>query len=132
MRTGQELSVRAPQSVVDAVRPYVYGSLALAKMVERAFGARELGRHEVGPNAFHLEFQIGDSVLVMELADPPHESGMPASIYVYVPGVDASHAAALAEGATEGSRPEGKPFGERQSGVRDEYGNVWWIATFDH
>ncbi|MGI9431330.1 MAG: VOC family protein [Myxococcota bacterium] len=116
----------------SAVRSYVFGPLSLATIVERAFGARELGRHEVGPNAFHLEFQIGDSVLVMELADPPHASGMPGSTYVYVPDVDASHAAALAAGASEVSAPEAKPYGERQSGVRDEYGNIWWIATFDH
>jgi len=68
----------------------------------------------------------------MELADPPHASGMPGTTYVYVPDVDASHAAALAAGASEVSAPEGKPYGERQSGVRDEYGNIWWIATFDH
>jgi PhnB protein len=107
----------------SAVRPYVFGPRSLAELV---------ARYEVGPNALHMEFQVGDSILVLELADPPHESGMPGSIYVYVPDVDRSHAAALAAGATEVSAPEAKPYDERQSGVRDVYGNVWWIATFNH
>jgi len=115
----------------SAVRPYVYGPLSLAGLIEKAFGAEEKARYEVGPNAFHLEFQVGDSMLVLELTDPPHEAGMPGTIYVYVPDVDRAHAAALASGATELSAPEGKPYGERQSGIRDVYGNVWWIATFD-
>ena len=28
------------------------------------------------------------------------------------------------------SPPEDKPYEERQAGIRDSYGNVWWVATF--
>jgi PhnB protein len=26
--------------------------------------------------------------------------------------------------------PEDKPYQERQAGVRDSFGNVWWISTY--
>jgi PhnB protein len=28
------------------------------------------------------------------------------------------------------SAVEDKPYAERQCGVRDAFGNVWWIATY--
>jgi PhnB protein len=37
---------------------------------------------------------------------------------------------ALRNGATPVSAPEDKPYGERAGGVRDSFGNVWYIATY--
>jgi hypothetical protein len=58
-----------------SVRPYVYGHLRLWDLVKDAFGAIELERHQVGPKAFHIEARIGDSMIVLEIADPPHPQG---------------------------------------------------------
>ncbi len=33
-------------------------------------------------------------------------------------------------GATSISAPENKPYGERGAGVRDPFGNSWFIATY--
>jgi PhnB protein len=112
-----------------AVRPYVYGDLAVWEMVSHAFPAKELARHQLGEHAFHIEAQIEDSVIVLELSDPPHPGGFPGSVYVYVEDVDEVYRIATQHGATTIAAPEDRPFGERQAGVKDTYGNVWWIST---
>ena len=113
-----------------AARPYLHGRLDLADFVRHVFGAVELERVEVGPKSFHIESQIGDSVVVLETGDPPHTSATPASVYVYVEDVDAAYDRALELGARSVAAPEEKPYRERQAGVTDSFGNIWWIATF--
>jgi PhnB protein len=114
---------------VGSVRPYLYGRLDMLELVKRAFGAVELERLEAG-NGFHVEAKIGDSMVVMEVGDPPHPGGTPASIYVYIDDVDAAYQRALAAGATSVAAPENKPYRERAAGIKDSFGNIWWIATY--
>jgi PhnB protein len=115
---------------VGTVRPYLYGNLDLIEFVQQVFGAVELERSEFGPRSFHVEAAIGDSVVVLEVSDPPHASAAPASIYVYVPDVDAAYGRALEAGAEEIAPPQDKPYDERAAGVKDSFGNTWWIATY--
>ena len=115
---------------MGAVRPYVYGNLALWNLVKGAFGAEEILRHEFSPTAFHIEARIDDSVIVLEVSDPPHASGKPGSIYLYVRDTDTTYRRALELGAVSIAAPENKPYQERQAGVRDSSGNTWWISTF--
>jgi PhnB protein len=115
---------------VGTVRPYLYGNLDLIEFVQQVFGAVELERVELGARSFHVEAAIGDSVIVLELGDPPPESAAPASVYLYVPDLDAAYGRALEAGATEISPPQDKPYDERAAGVKDTFGNTWWIATY--
>ncbi len=114
---------------VGSVRPYLYGRLDMLELVKRAFGAVELEHLPVGKGA-HVEAKIGDSMIVMEVSDPPHPNGKPGSIYVYVDDVDAAYQRALGAGATSITAPEDKPYQERAAGVKDSFGNIWWIATY--
>jgi PhnB protein len=114
---------------VGSVRPYLYGRLDMLELVKRAFGAVELERDEVA-KGLHVEVKIGDSMVVMEVSDPPHPGGKPASVYVYIDDVDAAYQRALAAGATSVAAPEDKPYQERAAGVKDSFGNTWWIATY--
>jgi PhnB protein len=111
------------------VRPYLYGHLDGIDFLQRVFDAEILEKHERSATDFHVEFRIGDSVVVMEASDPPHPSA-PASVYVYVEDVDATYARALAAGACSISAPAVMPYQERACGVRDSYGNIWWISTY--
>jgi PhnB protein len=115
---------------VGSVRPYLYGRLDILELVKRAFGAVELERLGVGAKGYHVEAKIGDSMIVMEVSDPPHPGGKPASIYVYVDDVDGAYNRALAAGATSITEPEDKPYQERAAGVKDSFGNIWYIATY--
>jgi PhnB protein len=101
----------------------------MLELVKRAFGAVELERLKAG-NGYHVEAKIGDSMVVMEVGDPPHPGGTPASIYVYIDDVDAAYQRALAAGATSVAVPEDKPYQERAAGIKDSFGNTWWIATY--
>jgi len=112
-----------------SVRAYVYGDLQTLRMVEAAFAPVEIERNEMGEKAFHIDLRIGDSMLVLEVSDPPYPEGFPGSIYVYVEDTDAAYKLALAAGASSVAEPEDKPYGERQGGVKDHFGNVWWIST---
>jgi PhnB protein len=89
-----------------AVRPYVHGPVKLWDFVRIVFDAVEIERHTFGPKSFHIEARIGDSVIVLETGDPPHASGKPNSIYVYVPDVDAAYRRALEQGAEIVETPE--------------------------
>ncbi len=115
-----------------AVRPYLYGTSAVVDLVTGAFGAQVLERHvyEDRTAAAHVEVQIDDSVLVIEAKDPPYEHATPASVLIYVSDVDAVYAAAMAAGATSVVAPEDKPYQERSAGVRDAFGNTWWLSTY--
>ena len=62
-----------------AVRPYVYGPTGLLDLVCGALGGTEVARHAFSATAFHLEVQIADSIVVLELSDPPHAGGRPAA-----------------------------------------------------
>jgi PhnB protein len=115
---------------IGCVRPYVHGYLPLWDLVRHAFGAVELERHDFGSNSFHIEAQIGDSVIVLEVGDPPSPEGTAGSIYVYVPDVDAAYRRALERGTTSIAEPVDKPYQERQAAVRDAFGNVWWLSTY--
>jgi len=113
-----------------AVRPYLYGHPDLLEMVKHAFGAVELERFEFGPNEHHIEVQVGDSVIVLELMPEPPATATRASIYVYLWDVDDAYRRALEKGTTSVQAPQDKPYSERQAGVKDSFGNIWWISTY--
>jgi len=50
-------------------------------------------------------------------------------VYVYVPDTDAAYARALAAGATAVRPPADEFYGDRSGGVKDAWGNQWWMAT---
>ena len=54
---------------------------------------------------------------------------MPAFLYVYVDGVDATYQRAIATGAESLEAAHVVPYGDRRSMVKDAWHNVWQIAT---
>jgi PhnB protein len=101
----------------------------LIAFLKRAFGAQELAKY-MSPDGVvnHAEIRIGDSVVEMGEAHGKYEP-MPAMCYVYVPNVDAVYRQTVAAGATSFQEPTDQPYGDRQAGVRDAFGNTWYIAT---
>jgi len=101
----------------------------LIEFLKTVFDAVELDR-TLRPDGgvMHAAVQIGDSRVMMGEATGPREP-FPAMLYVYVPDVDAAYARALAAGATTMMAPADLFYGDRNAGVRDAFGNEWWIAT---
>jgi uncharacterized glyoxalase superfamily protein PhnB len=115
----------------SAVTPYlvVHDAPGLMKFVEQAFGGRERMRM-TGPDGAirHGEFDIGNArVMVAEASKefPP----IPAMLHVYVEDVDAVYERALGAGAESLAEPADQFYGDRMAGVRDAFGNQWWLAT---
>jgi PhnB protein len=50
-------------------------------------------------------------------------------IHLYVEDVDATYRRALEAGATSVREPADQFYGDRSGGVKDRFGNQWWIAT---
>jgi PhnB protein len=114
------------------VRPYLYGDLSVIDFIERVLGAELLEKLEnkgASPG-FHIEARVGDSMLVLEASDAWAKPPPVQSVYVYVPDVDAAYARAMALGATSIAAPEQKPYKERAGGVKDRFGNTWYISTY--
>jgi PhnB protein len=117
---------------IGAVRPYIHGPVALLDFVKKTFGAAELERHEFGPENFHVELQIADSVIVIEAgALPPDIAPWTCAIYVYVENVDDVYNRAIALGAKSLAEAQDNPYQERQAGFTDVAGNTWWISRFE-
>ena len=114
---------------VGAVRPFIYGRLDLLDFVPKVFGATELERNRIG-GGFHVQMQIGDSVVVLSAMEPPYAEATRASTYVYVDDVDATYERAIAAGAISLSKPGKRPFHERTASVKDSFGNIWFLATY--
>lgn len=95
----------------------------------RAFGAVDVEKHASPEGVVHhAKAKIGDSVIEMGEAHGPYQP-MPTRFYLYVPNVDATFQRALVAGATSVSEPADQPYGDRTAGVKDAFGNEWFIAT---
>ena len=97
--------------------------------LKRAFGAQELAKY-ASPDGVvhHAEIRVGDSVMEMGESHGKYPP-MPTMFYMYVPDCDAVYKTALAAGATSISEPTDQPYGDRSGGVKDMFGNTWYIAT---
>ncbi len=113
------------------VRPYVYSNSANTTLIQDLFDAKEHARYDT-PGGAHIELLIGDAMVVLESAEsfPSGVEITSASVYAYVPDVDAVFAKAVAGGVEVISKPEDKPYQERQCGIKDLFGNTWWISTY--
>jgi PhnB protein len=97
--------------------------------LKRAFGARELAKYASPDGVIHhAAIRVGTSVLEMGEAHGPYQP-MASVLYLYVLDVDAVYRRALQAGASSISEPADQPYGDRNAGVKDAFGNIWYIAT---
>jgi PhnB protein len=75
----------------------------------------------------HAEVRIADSLVMLGDA-PPGSEPFPAMVHLYVPDADAAYERALRAGATSVRPPTDSPDGDRRGGVRDTWGNQWWVT----
>lgn len=75
----------------------------------------------------HGEVVIGDTNVMIGRASEKYPARVAMS-FVYVESADDMHRRLLSYGAIEIMAPDNRPYGMRESGVKDPYGNEWWIA----
>ncbi len=75
----------------------------------------------------NAQIRIGTAIVMVSESGRGYPA-MPASYYLYVENADVSMARAIAAGATEIMAVQDMLYGDRQGGVSDAWGNIWWIS----
>ncbi len=101
----------------------------LIMFLRRAFGAQEIAKY-ASPDGVvhHAQVRVGSSMVEMGEAHGPYQP-MSSMFYLYVPDCDSVYRQALAAGGTSIAEPKNQPYGNRSAGVKDPFGNQWYIAT---
>ena len=116
---------------LGTVTPYLHPLRAepVIGFLKRAFGAEEIEKYPTPDGVIHhAKVKIGDSFLEMGESHGDYQP-MPCTFYLYVPNVDATYQRALTAGATSIAAPVDHDYGDRGAGVKDVFGNTWYIAT---
>ena len=117
---------------IRSVQPYLHLREAhkMIPFLEAAFGAEAMGVH-ASPEGqiLHATVRIGNATLEIDEAHGEYQP-KPCHLHVYVPDTDATYAQALRAGATSLHEPYNAPYGDRAAGVKDSFGNSWFIATY--
>jgi len=111
------------------VTPYLMVREAdkLVDFVRQAFGGVETYRTTGSAGGTHIEVRVGDSMVMIGGASTGEP--MPAAIYLYMINIDEVYRKALQAGATSILEPSDQPDGERRAGVKDAFGNQWYIGA---
>jgi len=113
------------------VQPYLHlhGAEKMIPFLAAAFGAKAEGVHKWPGGAIaHATIRIGDGQVEIDEAFRANRQS-PCHLHLYVRDTDAVYAQALRAGATSIEAPNDKPYGDRSAGVRDAWGNSWFLAT---
>ena len=111
--------------------PYliVNDAQGLVRFLEQAFnGKMTLEEKRADGKLQHAEVSISDS-LVMVADAPPGRAPFPAMLHLYVEDADVAYDRALKAGATSLRPPTVAQDGDKRGGVRDAWGNEWWLST---
>ena len=116
------------------VTPYMIAADgdAMLAFAKNAFGAEQTFRTIGGAGGIHAETRIGDAMLMMGggiPGKPFHAKPNTTALHIYVEDTDAAYKKALQAGAISISEPQDHEYGERGAGVKDPFGNFWYIAT---
>lgn len=96
-------------------------------LVEGLGGVETL--RSVRPNGqiANVQVRIGTTTIMASEAGGAYPP-MPTACYLYVDNADQAMKQALAAGASLEMEVGDMPYGDRQGGVKDPHGNIWWIS----
>lgn len=113
------------------VTPYVVveGAAECLDFIREVFGGEEKMRMDRPDGRIgHAEMRIGDS-LVMVADAGGENTPQTAMLHLYVENCETTFERAVGAGATVLREPTDQFYGDRMAGVRDRFGNSWWLAT---
>lgn len=101
----------------------------LISFLKEAFSAEEKNRsiNEKTGDISNCIMQLGDSSIMIAQARGKYAE-MKTAFYLFVSDVDQVYKKALECGARDEMEPMDMPYGDRQAGVVDPAGNIWWIS----
>lgn len=123
------MAMKTPPEGYHTITPYLTlrEVESQVEFVKRVFGARERYRGNGDAGGLHVELTLGDSMLMIG-GGPTLEETMTAMLHVYVEDVDATYQRAIEAGATSLMQPTVRSHGDRMAGVKDPFGNEWYMA----
>lgn len=140
MQTPDESAATAEAETAEAfffprglhrVAPYLHvnGAARMIDFLQQAFFAEAVEVYrETNGSVAHAKIRIEDTVI--EMGDAREAcSAMSAAFHLFVGNVDAIHLRAIAAGAISLFEPVDQPYGLREGGIKDPFGNHWYIAT---
>ncbi|MBX7482123.1 VOC family protein [Qipengyuania qiaonensis] len=112
------------------VTPYIFVDQADAyvRFLSDAFGALEIGRSTT-PDGSIANCQMKfDTTTIMVSEASSEFPASSAAFYLYVANAHEAVARAIEAGATKIMDVADMPYNDRQGGVRDASGNIWWLS----
>lgn len=110
-----------PYILVDQADAYV-------RFLSDAFGALEIGRSTT-PDGSIANCQMKfDTTTIMVSEASSEFPASSAAFYLYVANAHEAVARAIEAGATKIMDVADMPYNDRQGGVRDASGNIWWLS----
>lgn len=112
------------------VTPYIFvdGAEAYVRFLEAAFGAREIGR-STAPDGRIANCQMRFSTTTIMVSEASVQfPASRAALYLYVDDADSAMMKAEQAGAEKIMDVGDMPYGDRQGGVKDPSGNIWWVS----
>ena len=113
-----------------SVTPYflVDDGEGFLEFLKKAFDAEVIDHHKENGRLLHGAYRIFGSIVESGEGGDEYPS-REFTIHLYVPDADEVYAKAIEAGGTSISEVADQPYGERSGGVRDPFGNQWYIAT---
>lgn len=112
------------------VFPYIFATDASAYLdfLRDGLGGEILGV-ERSPDGVvrNAHIRFGDTTIMVSEAVPGIEASR-ATFYLYVEDADAAMKQAVAAGGKQRGAVADMPYGDRQGGVADPSGNIWWLS----
>lgn len=114
----------------QTVMPYLIleNAAGFILFTQKVFGAKESFKTMRDENVIrHAEIMIGDSTIMFADATEQFKRTN-ANLFVYVENADETFAKAIDEGATVEKEITDESYG-RGGGIKDPFGNIWWITA---
>ncbi len=124
-------SVKAIPEGMHTVTPYlvVDGANELIRFIEESFDGKTTAIMKTKEGrVMHAGVQIGDSQIMVSDSTEKYAPGA-SRLYLYVDDVDATYKSAIGAKGISLREPTDEFYGDRSCGVKDAWGNEWWIAT---
>lgn len=126
-----ETKVKPIPEGYHTITPYlvVENALGLVEFIEKAFNGKVTYMMKSGDGKLqHGDMLIGNShIMISEgTGEYPPKNAM---LLLYVDDVDAMYNKAIEAGGKSLREPTNEYYGDRSSGLIDDWGNQWWLAT---
>lgn len=106
---------------------FVEDAGAFLSFLVQGLGGKEVLRHMDGSRIANAQVRVGTSTIMVSEASSAFPA-MPSSHYLYVADADAAMEAAMAAGAIKIMDVANMPYNDRQGGIKDHWGNIWWLS----